>query len=110
MHNRIPVGASVIAAVVYSPEATLDIAFTSGAKYRYFAVPAHVFHEFLSADSKGGVLQPAHQAQLSMHEARCVTVEDHRYPITDRFVGADVNDVNTCRHGRKPASRIHDEG
>jgi serine/threonine protein kinase len=29
------------------------IADTSCAKYRYFAVPAQVFHEFLSADSKG---------------------------------------------------------
>lgn len=53
MHHRIPVASSVIAAVVYSPEAALDIEFTSGAKYRYFAVPAQVFHEFLSADSKG---------------------------------------------------------
>jgi hypothetical protein len=26
---------------------------TSGARYRYFAVPAQLFHEFLSADSKG---------------------------------------------------------
>jgi hypothetical protein len=40
-------------------------------------------NEFLSADSKGGLLQPPHQAQLSVHEARGMTVEDHRYPITD---------------------------
>jgi len=31
----------------------LDIEFTSGARYRYFAVPAQVFHDFLAADSKG---------------------------------------------------------
>lgn len=54
MHHRILVDSSVIAAVAYSAEAALDIEFTSGAKYRYFAVPAQVFHEFLSADSKGG--------------------------------------------------------
>lgn len=53
MHNRIPVDSTVIAAVVYSAEAGLDIEFTSGARYRYFAVPAQLFHEFLAADSKG---------------------------------------------------------
>jgi hypothetical protein len=53
MHNRIPVDSTVIAAVAYSPESALDIEFTSGARYRYFAVPAQLFHEFLSADSKG---------------------------------------------------------
>lgn len=53
MHHRIPVDSSVIAAVAYSAEAALDIEFTSGAKYRYFAVPVQVFHEFLSTDSKG---------------------------------------------------------
>jgi hypothetical protein len=53
MHSRIPVDSTVIAAVAYSAEAVLDIEFTSGARYRYFAVPAELFHEFLSADSKG---------------------------------------------------------
>jgi hypothetical protein len=53
MHNRIPVDSTVIAAVAYSPEAALDVEFTSGAMYRYFAVPAHLVHEFLAADSKG---------------------------------------------------------
>jgi hypothetical protein len=53
MHNRIPVDSTVIAAVAYSAEAVLDIEFTSGARYRYFAVPAELFQEFLSADSKG---------------------------------------------------------
>jgi hypothetical protein len=53
MHNRIPVNSSVIAAVTYSAEAALDVEFTSGTRYRYFAVPAELFHEFLSADSRG---------------------------------------------------------
>lgn len=53
MHNRIPVTSTVIAAVAYSTDAALDIEFTSGAKYRYFAVPAQLFHELLAADSKG---------------------------------------------------------
>ena len=52
-NNRIPVDSTVIASVVYSDDAALDIDFTSGARYRYFAVPAQVFHEFLAADSKG---------------------------------------------------------
>lgn len=53
MHNRISVDSTVITAVVYSTDAALDVDFTSGARYRYFAVPAQVFHEFLAADSKG---------------------------------------------------------
>ena len=53
MYNRIPVDSTVIAAVVYSAEAELDIEFTSGARYRYFTVPAQLFLEFLSADSTG---------------------------------------------------------
>jgi hypothetical protein len=53
MRSRIPVDSTVIAAVTYSDEATLDVEFTSGARYRYFAVPAQLFHEFLAADSKG---------------------------------------------------------
>lgn len=52
MSTRIPVNSTAITAVAYSPE-TLDVEFTSGATYRYFAVPAQLFHEFLSADSKG---------------------------------------------------------
>lgn len=52
MSTRIPVNSTAITAVAYSPEA-LDVEFTSGATYRYFAVPAQLFHEFLSADSKG---------------------------------------------------------
>jgi hypothetical protein len=38
MQNRIPVDSSVIAAVAYSSDAALDVEFTSGARYRYFAV------------------------------------------------------------------------
>jgi lysyl-tRNA synthetase class 2 len=53
MRNRIPVDSTVIAAVAYSDEAALDVEFTSGARYRYFAVPDQLFHEFLAADSKG---------------------------------------------------------
>ena len=53
MHTRILVDSTVIAAVAYSPDAALDIEFTSGATYRYVAVPAQVVQDFLAADSKG---------------------------------------------------------
>jgi hypothetical protein len=51
--SRIPVNSTAIASVAYSADAVLDVEFTSGATYRYFAVPAQLFHEFLSAQSKG---------------------------------------------------------
>lgn len=47
------VDSTAITAVVYTPDTALDVEFTSGATYRYFAVPAKLFHEFLSAESKG---------------------------------------------------------
>ena len=53
MLGRILVDSTAIAAVAYSPDAALDIEFTSGASYRYFAVPEQLVHEFLSAESKG---------------------------------------------------------
>jgi len=53
MRERIPVDSSVSAAVAYSPAAALDVELTSGSRYRCFAVPARLFHDFLSADSKG---------------------------------------------------------
>lgn len=53
MTNRIPVASTAITAVAYSQDNALDVEFSSGATYRYFAVPACVFHEFLAADSKG---------------------------------------------------------
>jgi hypothetical protein len=51
--SRVPVASTAIASVAYSPDATLDVEFTSGATYRYFAVPEQLVHEFLSAESKG---------------------------------------------------------
>jgi hypothetical protein len=52
MHKRIRIDSAVIAAVAYSAEAALDIEFTSGASYRYFAVHARLFQEFLAAELK----------------------------------------------------------
>ena len=76
MHKRIPVDSSVIAAVAYSTDAALDIEFTSGARYRYFAVPTRLFHEFLAAESKGAYfnrrIRPHHPCVKIV-----VTVGDH---------------------------------
>ncbi len=44
---------SLLAAVTYSDHATLDVAFRSGAVYRYFAVPARVVDALLTAPSTG---------------------------------------------------------
>ena len=67
--SRIPVESTAIASVAYSPEAVLDVEFTSGATYRYFAVPEQLFHELLAAESKGAffnrVIRPCYRhAQL----------------------------------------------
>ena len=44
---------SLLAAVTYSDHATLDVAFRSGAVYRYFAVPARVVDALRTAPSTG---------------------------------------------------------
>ncbi len=52
--RRVPVRSSVIATVGYD-EATalLEVEFTSGDVYRYFAVPPSVHHALMDADSPG---------------------------------------------------------
>ena len=50
---RTVVMSSLLASVEYSSDATLDLAFRSGARYRYFAVPPQVLHGLLVAASKG---------------------------------------------------------
>lgn len=44
---------SLLAAVRYSRDATLELTFRSGARYRYFAVPPPVVQRLLAAPSKG---------------------------------------------------------
>ena len=49
-----PVTSSVIARVRYDADAaTLDVTFQSGNVYRYFDVPASLYDELMSAESKG---------------------------------------------------------
>ena len=50
---RSTLGSSLLAAMRYSPQATLDLEFRSGAVYRYFTVPRAVVHGLHAADSKG---------------------------------------------------------
>ena len=52
--QRQPVQSSVIDAVGHDPATNvLEIEFGSGETYRYFAVPASVYQEFLHAESLG---------------------------------------------------------
>ena len=44
---------SVLAAMTYSLDATLDLAFRSGRIYRYFAVPPPIVEGLIAAASKG---------------------------------------------------------
>ena len=44
---------SLLAAMHYSPRATLDLEFRTGAVYRYFTVPRAVAHGLHAAASKG---------------------------------------------------------
>ena len=52
--NWVRVESSVFNAARYFDDVqALDLAFRSGAIYRYFDFPVHQYHEFLGADSKG---------------------------------------------------------
>ena len=44
---------SVLAAMTYSLDATLDLVFRSGRIYRYFAVPPPIVDGLIAAESKG---------------------------------------------------------
>ena len=50
---RTPLISSLLAAMPYAPQATLDLEFRSGAIYRYFTVPRAVAHGLDVAESKG---------------------------------------------------------
>ena len=51
--NWIVVESSAIRALAYHTDASLGVAFASGARYRYRDVPEDVFRAFLAAPSKG---------------------------------------------------------
>jgi hypothetical protein len=50
---RTAVESSLLSAIGYSINATLDLEFRNGAIYRYFAVPQAVFEQLIAAQSKG---------------------------------------------------------
>ncbi len=51
--DRTAVVSSLLAAMRYSPQATLDLEFRSGAVYRYFTVPPAIADGLRAANSKG---------------------------------------------------------
>jgi hypothetical protein len=51
--DRMPVESSLLSSVRYSPQATLEIEFRSGAIYCYFLVPQAIFDGLIAAPSKG---------------------------------------------------------
>ena len=52
--DRIPVESSTVVSAGYDAStSTLELEFTSGALYDYFAVPRSTFERFLAAESKG---------------------------------------------------------
>jgi len=52
--RRVPVQSRAIASVGYDPATNvLELEFSDGDVYRYYAVPRRVHHELLSADSIG---------------------------------------------------------
>ena len=58
--RRTPVRSSVLAAVGYDADtAELEIEFTSGDVYRYYAVPARVHRELVEAESPGAYFNRA---------------------------------------------------
>ena len=50
---RTAVESSLLTAVAYSTDQTLQLEFRRGAVCRYFAVPPTVFHALITAESKG---------------------------------------------------------
>jgi hypothetical protein len=51
--DRTVIVSSLLAAMRYSSQATLDLEFRSGAVYRYFTVPRALVDGLSAADSKG---------------------------------------------------------
>ena len=52
-HERVALTSSLLASLRYSPQATLQVEFRSGAIYRYFTVPRAVVEGLRTADSAG---------------------------------------------------------
>ena len=53
LEDRIPLVSSLLVSMQYSPQATLDLEFRSGAVHRYFTVPRAIVEGLRSAESKG---------------------------------------------------------
>jgi lysyl-tRNA synthetase class 2 len=53
LNDRIPLVSSLLVSMQYSPQATLDLEFCSGAVHRYFTVPRASAEGLRAAESKG---------------------------------------------------------
>jgi len=51
--DRIPLVSSLLVSMQYSPQATLDLEFRSGAVHRFFTVPRAIVDGLRAAESKG---------------------------------------------------------
>ena len=51
--TRTTLDSSVLKAVAYATDETLELEFRTGAVYRYFGVPCTVFENLITATSKG---------------------------------------------------------
>ena len=62
---------SSVVSVGYDPAtAMLEVEFTGGAVYRYFAVPNAVYRDFAEAPSKGGFLNAVIKPTYPCHRVR----------------------------------------
>ena len=53
LDDRVPLVSSLLVSMQYSPQATLDLEFCSGAVHRYFTVPLTIAEGLRAAESKG---------------------------------------------------------
>ena len=53
LDDRVPLVSSLLVSMQYSPQATLDLEFCSGAVHRYFTVPRTIAEGLRAAESKG---------------------------------------------------------
>ena len=98
---RTPVESSLLTAVAYSTNQTLQLEFRRGAVYRYFAVPPTVFQGLITAESKRGLLQPEYPESFSLSAA----LLNHLCPTPRR---ADQLREQTLRlSDAPPDSRTH---
>lgn len=64
---RTPLQSSLLSAIHYSIDATLELEFHSGAIYRYFDVPQAVVEGLIAAESKGAYFNRNVRSRFPYH-------------------------------------------